>query len=176
MENLKLQTQLNSETLERFWSKVDKTSSYTGCWIWTASKLTGGYGAFKFDGSMVRAHRFSWEIENGNVPEDLQVLHNCPGGDNPSCVNPDHLWLGTQEDNVHDMDIKCRRGDNSPINPACGERNGNSKLTKEDVEIIIHLFDNKDRFELTQQEIADLFGVSQKQISRLIHQYRNIVR
>ena len=102
----------------RFWSKVDKSG---GCWIWTAAKDRKGYGKFSIgpgktkDGTrrngMVSAHRYSYEMANGPIPKHPSfhgfcVLHHC---DNPSCVNPDHLFLGTNEDNVHDMDNKGRR-------------------------------------------------------------------
>ena len=76
----------------------------------------------------VLAHRLSWELANGKpVPHGLYVLHHC---DNPLCVRPEHLFIGTQADNIQDMMIKGR---DSHHNPACGERNGNSKLTTEDV-------------------------------------------
>ena len=92
----------------RFWAKVAKTDD--GCWNWTASKRYKGYGAFCYyrdDGTLVqgRAHRYSWEIHNGDIPDGMFVLHSC---DNPACVNPDHLFLGTNQDNVDDMMRKGR--------------------------------------------------------------------
>jgi HNH endonuclease len=96
-------------TEQRFWKKVRKTGT---CWIWTASKRNKGYGAFSYtrEGKLIqdRAHRFSWEIHHGPIPEGLCVLHNCPGGDNPACVNPDHLYLGTKAMNNADTITKGR--------------------------------------------------------------------
>lgn len=95
-----------SEELQRFWAKVKKTS---GCWLWTAALRNKGYGAFcyKQNGRTIqgRAHRFSYEIHKGPIPPGLFVLHKC---DTPSCVNPQHLFLGTIQDNVNDMLNKRR--------------------------------------------------------------------
>jgi hypothetical protein len=90
---------------ERFWSKVKKTN---GCWIWTGYRKPGyrqGYGEVRMDGRTQRAHRVAWKLINGPIPLGLFVLHHC---DNPSCVNPDHLWLGTQKENMRDSRIKGR--------------------------------------------------------------------
>lgn len=100
---------LSDETLARFWAKVNKTA---GCWLWTASVRNKGYGAFGYTVAgrsfQERAHRVSWMIHYGAIPENLCVLHNCPGGDNPRCVNPAHLFLGTKADNNRDMRRKGR--------------------------------------------------------------------
>jgi len=90
--------------MKRFWDKVEKTD---GCWLWTASKSEDGYGYFRFDGGMRKAHRMSWLFTNGEIPEGMFVCHSC---DNPSCVNPEHLWLGTNQDNQDDMNEKGRHG------------------------------------------------------------------
>ncbi len=82
----------------RFWLKVDKTPT---CWLWTAAKDSDGYG--KFD--RTRAHRASWTMANGPIPEGLYVCHRC---DNPTCVRPDHLFLGTNTDNMRDKAEKQR--------------------------------------------------------------------
>lgn len=89
----------------RFWSKVSRVEN--GCWEWQWSvfKQTG-YGQFALDAKTpVNAHRMSWELVNGTIPSDLSVLHRC---DNRKCVNPEHLFLGTQQDNVVDM-VKKKR-------------------------------------------------------------------
>lgn len=89
--------------MQRFWNKVEKTD---GCWLWTASTFTDGYGKFKFDGKNRRAHRMSWIMENGEIPDGMVVLHSC---DTPLCVNPAHLSLGTPKDNTQDMIKKNRQ-------------------------------------------------------------------
>lgn len=93
----------------RFWSKVNKTES---CWLWTGAKQDFGHGVINIsiESGNKLTHRLSWEIHNGPIPDGLVVCHNCPGGDNPSCVNPAHLFLGTQADNIHDAIRKGTKG------------------------------------------------------------------
>lgn len=111
---------------ERFWSKVDKTPS--GCWVWLSTKNAQGYGRFSIQVGPYKqrwysAHRLIWEWVHGEEPE-LCVLHRC---DNPSCVNPRHLFLGTHKENAADRDRKGRR--RSPK----GSLNGMAKVTEADV-------------------------------------------
>jgi len=103
--------------IKRFWRYVDKSGSETGCWEWTASRSVGGYGMFYPDArSKIGAHRFSWFLAFGPIAEGLQVCHRC---DNRRCVRPDHLFLGTHQDNADDMKKKGRS--------ASGERNGSRR-------------------------------------------------
>jgi hypothetical protein len=99
---------------ERFWRRVDKSGD---CWLWTAGlNAPGGYGVFRQGGRLppILAHRFSWEMHFGPVPDEMCVLHDCdvnyPPGDttNRRCVRPDHLHLGTLAENCHEMAIKGR--------------------------------------------------------------------
>lgn len=96
---------------DRFWLKVVKTPC---CWLWTGYRKTAdGYGSIGSggkNGQVIKAHRVSWEIHNGAIPDGLHVLHNCPGGDMPACVNPNHLWLGDHDANMKDMWRKLRAG------------------------------------------------------------------
>lgn len=122
---------------ERFWSKVNffgptpqHAPDIGNCWVWKAGKDKNGYG--KFSGTAerrhARAHRTSWEIHFGSIPSGLGVLHHC---DNPSCVRPAHLWIGTNADNSRDMVRKGRSPTGvrhgsylHPESRARGDRNG----------------------------------------------------
>lgn len=88
--------------MNRFWSKVNKTD---GCWEWTASLDTSGYGLFRYKGILNKAHRFCYENFVGPIPKGKLMCHKC---DNPKCVRPDHLFIGTHQDNVDDRESKGR--------------------------------------------------------------------
>jgi hypothetical protein len=118
----------HSTITERFWSKVQKTET---CWLWTAYYdriKCGGYGRINFNGKPgVLAHRAAWMLTNGPIPAGLCVLHRC---DTPRCVRPDHLFLGTNADNMADRDAKGRR--HAPR----GEASGSAKITEAQVRFI----------------------------------------
>lgn len=117
---------------ERFAGKysVDET---TGCWNWN-SLTRKGYGYLKSGNSKkLSAHRVSWELHHGEIPDGLWVLHRC---DNPQCVNPDHLFVGTAKDNNEDMMSKGRQKLNNSGNWQAGEKHRKSKLSSEAVAII----------------------------------------
>lgn len=146
-----------------FWAKVNKNGSipthmpHLGqCWEWTASCIAFGYGHFLWDKKLHLSHRISWIIVNGTIPDDLFVLHKC---DNPACVNPDHLFLGTKQDNSIDMFSKNRVSRK-------GENNSRHKLTD------IQVAEIRRRYAaggIIQQELANEYGVNQMQISAIVN-------
>lgn len=94
---------MTDEEIERFWGYVDKGGD---CWLWTAGCFKRGYGAFAYEGKRPGyAHRFSYELHHGPIPEGKLVMHKC---DNRKCVNPEHLKAGTQRDNIRDSMAKDR--------------------------------------------------------------------
>ena len=158
---------MNEKTLKRFWDKVE-IKEPDDCWEWTASKTEQGYGHFGFNKHVVKAHRFSWMLYSGkNIPEGMFVCHHC---DNPSCVNHNHLFLGTPQDNMNDM-IKKGRDNFLPGGLLSGELNGKSKLTKSQVALIRDLYGRKNeqgKRLWTQREIAKLFDTTQENISYIV--------
>lgn len=96
---------MNTDDLNRFWSKVNKTRNPFGCWEWTKTSHPFGYGRFGYDKKIYLSHRLSYQIHYGSITSKDCVLHKC---DNPSCVNPQHLFLGSRADNAIDRTQKNR--------------------------------------------------------------------
>lgn len=128
----------------RFWSKVD-VGEAGECWEWLASKTGGGYGSFGIHGRIWYAHRVVWTLTYGPIPKGLLVCHHC---DNPGCVNPYHLFLGTDKDNAVDSARKGRRA---------------WKLTKRDVREIREMLEKG----YLHREIAVKFDVSRALIGSI---------
>jgi HNH endonuclease len=125
----------------------------TSCWNWMLRLGHNGYGKFlDTDRTTRRAHRGAWEAVNGPIPAGLHVLHRC---DNRRCCNPEHLFLGTQQDNMKDRDSKGRHA------MLKGSRVGNSKLTEHNVSIIKMLLG----LGVEQDRLATLYDVSQGTVS-----------
>ena len=142
----------------RFWKNVKKHGSRT-CWLWigtTMSKKSGSYGQIYYNGAMRLAHRISWLIHFNRIPDDMCVLHKC---DNPICVNPLHLFLGTLYDNNRDMAIKGRAKGTK-----MGETNPNSKLCWSQVERIR----NYALQGYTHRQIGQRFNISHAQVGRIV--------
>ena len=147
---------------ERFWDKVQKGDC---CWVWIGWRDRNGYGKIRDrTGGKFRdlfAHRVSWEVLYGPIPDGLCVLHRC---DNPCCVNPKHLFLGTSADNVHDMISKGR----FVVPPRQGSRNGRARLTENQIVQIRDLIEQG----VPRKQIAEMFGVSVSAINHIARRRR----
>ena len=115
--------EFTDKNIDRFWSKVDIDLNYNACWEWQAHRDKNGYGTLRIKSKPLRAHRVAYMIERGDIPDGLVICHKC---DNPPCVNPNHLFTGTQADNLRDR-------------YQLGERNPNAKLTEQGIPIILSL-------------------------------------
>ena len=141
-------------TLEkRFWSKVNRCTS-DECWEWTAARHRQGYGWFRYQGRMHLSHRIAYMLTHGCDVDELVICHEC---DNPPCCNPNHLFAGTQQDNIADMDEKHRR----PI----GEMARHAKLTNKQAQQIRDMY-KTGRY--LHKDLSRLFGIDRSQISRII--------
>jgi hypothetical protein len=138
-------------TDEQFWSFVKKTDR---CWEWLGARLKRGYGNYRGGRRKALAHRYSWEMHFGPIPDGLWVLHKC---DNPGCVRPDHLFLGTHLDNMADMTAKGRS--------THGERGTMVRLTEGQVrEIHARYATGK----ITQKDLAADYGISRAEIGMIV--------
>jgi predicted XRE-type DNA-binding protein len=146
---------------EQFWARF-RVKPETGCWEWTGGRdADRGYGAVHTagilpgPGRMISTHRMSWTLKNGPIPEGLDVLHRC---DNPPCGNPEHLFLGTNKNNMEDMSRKLRAGQ--------------TKLNQEQVDEIRRRWLTGRE---TQAVIAKSFGVTQPQVSKIVNRKERVL-
>lgn len=152
---------VSANTLEeRYWSKVVKGPD---CWLWTGSMSSKGYGRISAERRHVTASRVAYSLEYGAFDERLHVLHRC---DNPSCVRPDHLFLGTQVDNMADMNSKNRHG-----RSGAGEnvRKGKSHPFAKIDESCAKQIRERHKSGITMKELASSFGLNVPSIWRIIH-------
>jgi len=150
-----LQRGEGATSIDRFWSRVNKNGAMqphmqTQCWEWQRSPSEKQHGAITVDGRRWMVHRFSWYLLTGQEPQ-FNILHKC---DNPPCVNPDHLYEGTQADNVRDMMERNRC--------QTGERRRDAKLTDDQVRQVYDLCKT-----MSPKIIAQQFGVSRQLISSI---------
>lgn len=141
-------------TSELFWGWVDKSGD---CWIWMGYRDRKGYGQVRVNGKTFYSHRMAWILSVGYIPKGMCVLHHC---DNPKCVNPNHLFIGTHADNMHDMIKKGRH--------ARGYKkkylNSAAKLILEQAKKIRSLAGKK-----SQGALAKIFGVAESTIEHIIN-------
>lgn len=152
------------ELKARFWQRVNKNGPVHPvcgqCWMWTGNRMKIGYGKLTTLERVVTrglAHRFSWHIHNGPIPAGLSVLHRC---DNRACVNPKHLFLGTQQDNLADMRAKGHQ--------VRGERQGNAKTTEEVVREMRRRYVPYSRGPNGIRALSKEFGVRLGQTARIL--------
>lgn len=148
---------------KRFWSSIRKSDQ---CWEWTAGRFSGGmrYGQFRVGKKKVKAHRFSWLMHFGEIPEGMRVLHKC---DNPICVRPDHFFLGTDRDNIADCVAKGRSRNGSAEHRELwtGERNAAAKIT---ANVAAEIRETRRRSTLTLKQIGARYGLCQSQVRNIV--------
>ena len=146
-----------------FWSKVDRSAGETACWIWMRAVDSSGYGALKVRGRKLNAHRYSYELHYGTIPDGLDVCHRC---NTRLCVNPAHLYVGTRKQNVADSiaagtyHFLSGGGANQK-----GEKNPHATLTNEEVLEIYQRAWSGERL----QKIADDYGIVKSVVVRIKH-------
>ncbi len=141
-------------TVDQFWAKGVRQGE---CLIWTGATSVKGYGELHWNGRSRRAHCVAWELENGRpVPAGQVICHDCPGGDNPACYEPTHLWNGTVAQNNAD---KARKG-----RAATGQRHASAKLTADQVRAIRGMAGT-----VKQRDMAVQFGVSSSLIAHIVN-------
>lgn len=139
-----------ASTAERFWSRVHKTET---CWFWTGGTFSNGYGLFTVQGKTIGAHRYVFQQQHGLIPKDMFICHTC---DNPPCVNPAHLFLGTHTDNMQDCISKGRFSHHGQK----GSLHNLAKLREKDIPVIRSML-----LFCTPTEISKIYKVAPTTIS-----------
>lgn len=163
---------MDEHTIARFWRHVERGVNLDDCWLWNGPTWNTGYGMVYVQRTRprirMRAHRVSWEIANGPIPDGLCVCHAC---DNPPCCNPRHLWLGTKSENTRDMFTKGRQARGERSGPRKhrermprGENHWQSKLTDD----LVRQIRREYAAGLTQKELAARCGVNQTTIGNVV--------
>lgn len=134
---------------------INRIKKENECWIWCGYISNHGYGVSSYRSKSILVHRLSWILFKGLMSSDLDVCHHC---DNPKCINPDHLFLGTAKDNIIDCFNKKRKSHK-------GEKHPNSKISENDV---IKIFELR-KIGWTHQKLADMFKITQGTISNILH-------
>ena len=148
--------EITDKQVRNFWSKVGIDLNNNACWEWTAGRTSGGYGKFRLGKHTMAASRASYLINRGDIPKGMHVCHKC---DNRLCVNPNHLFTGTAQDNIHDMMSKGRRVQS--YSDRNGSRNSNAKLSESNVSTIRTMIDAK----IPYSVIATKYGISKSLIT-----------
>ena len=144
----------------RFMKKLVKQPG--GCWLWKGATHQWGYGRMQFRGRVEEAHRIAWVLFKGEIPEGMHVCHNCPGGDNPACCNPDHLFIGINTDNRRDS---VRKGTHA--------RDTKFARTKVPAARIQEIKDRYAKGDISQKALGKEFGVGQPTMWRILHDKRS---
>ena len=158
---------LTKDQMGVFWSRVNKTQT---CWLWTGARWLDQmrYARIKFNGQDMKAHRVSWIMENGEIPEGLCVCHHC---DNPICVRPEHLFLATNAENQYDCNLKGRRargerhGSRSHQGLCRGTLNPSAKLTENEVRQIRAVFA---QYNIRKSDLGAIYGVTGAQVGHIL--------
>jgi hypothetical protein len=145
---------ISPEAQARFWGRVDNPGP-DDCWEWQGTRQSYGHGLLSVAGKNLKAHRISYEIHVGPIPAGLIIRHRC---DNPPCVNPAHLEVGTRQDNVHDRDSRGRHWALS------GEEHNMARLTWADVDEIRSLAARGE----SKTGLARRFGISRTHVYRIV--------
>jgi hypothetical protein len=152
------EVKITPSLLKRFWSKVDKSTNPDGCWNWKSGKSDRGYGRFGFAGKTRRAHRMAFALTFGSFCSKLSICHSC---DNPSCVNPKHLWAGTTAQNMQDMVRKGRKPNTAPK----GEKSPQAKLSPSDVLSIRKMYVP---WKMSRGKIAKFYNVKRSTVQAVL--------
>lgn len=148
--------------MERFWYKVKKSED---CWEWQAARMSSGYGMMRLNGVSTGAHRISWMLHYGDIPKGVCVCHKC---DNRLCVRPDHLFLGTQADNIRDMMNKGRIARGKQLNHPNqkGDKNHNAVVTEKQVRHVLLMYYKENK---KQAEISRIVGLTYANVWAIVH-------